>query len=165
MKKTKCPLCQGEFSDLSRHLVLAHNIKDINHLRSLTQVSPRTDVKSSLLQENIEQELKIDKEANLRKELILTILKVQGEPNIKQRKDNVKKIGSLLKKLREDTVLLNEGVEALIQCLKNVNTIIQEQAAMELENLLRYNELDEKIKKKIHTAIARMRGDILGMRS
>ena len=150
MNKFKCPLCNNECSDISRHLVIVHNIKDIDHLRNLIKKSSENkELIINEFQQTPIKELDINLSLNLRKELILTTLRIKGEPIIKERKKHITKLGSLLKQIVEDTVLLNEGIDILLNCLKDNNPIIKEQAIIELKELIKLNKIDEEIKTKI----------------
>jgi len=129
---------------------MVHNIKDIDHLRNLIKKSSENkEITVNEFQQTPLQESDKNESLNLRKELIITALRIKGEPIIKERKKHITKLGHLLKQLVEDTPLLNEGIDVLLNCFKDDNPSIREQAIMELKELIKLNKVDEEIKTKI----------------
>jgi len=148
MKKSICPLCGNEITDLSRHLVLVHNIKDIDHLKSLTTNNSSLEIR---IKDEKPKEDIIN--LNIEKELIKTTFKVQGEVKIKEKIENIKKLGHLINTLIDKSDLINEGINMLINCLDHNNLEVIESSKTELINIIKNEKLNDVIKSRIQVSI------------
>ena len=148
MKKSICPLCGNEITDLSRHLVLVHNIKDIDHLKSLTTNNSSLEIR---IKDEKPKEDIIN--LNIEKELIKTTFKVQGEVKIKEKIENIKKLGHLINTLIDKSDLINEGINMLINCLDHNNLEVIESSKTELINIVKNEKLNDVIKSRIQVSI------------
>ncbi len=144
MKKSKCPLCGNEISDLSRHLVIVHDIKDINHLKSLTSYDDGLEM--SLKERNEKDEIK---SLNTKKELIKATFKVRGEVKTREKIENIQSLGRLINLMINETDLIDEGINVLIDCLNHNSLEIRESAKTELKHIMENEELNDAIKSKI----------------
>jgi len=182
-EKQKCPLCGANVINLSRHLVLHHNIKNSDHLKSkitrpLTPkkfdqgreiklqplktpgeehlkaniIRPLTQKKVDHGSEKKLQPLKTPEKSN-RKNIITTALKLRNEKVARTKIRHIERMGRLIIGSNEETVIINEGIDALLSCLKHQSKRVRDQALFELENILSDSKYDSEIKTKIRSNI------------
>lgn len=154
MTKQKCPFCQKEVSDMSKHLVLSHNIKDIDHLRTLTirnSLSDDTILKTPLSKTEMRSETVT--KGSIRKEILKMAIKIRGEQRIRALETHIQRMGFFLSKLPEDIDVFNEGLDALLSCLGNQNSIVNKWTLEELEKILDLSILDGESEQKIRSSI------------
>lgn len=180
-EKQKCPLCEANVVNLSRHLVLRHNIKNGDHLQSklarpLTPnkpdlgmdkrlqpinikeeeglksrlVRPLTPVKSVRGNANRLQPIRTHEESN-RKNIITTALKLQNEKVARTTIRHIQRMGRLIIGSKEEAVVVNEGIDALLSCLDHQSKLVRDHAIIELENILSNAQFDSEIKTKIRS--------------
>ena len=180
-EKQKCPLCNANVINLSRHLVLHHNIRDSDHLKSkIPRSSPpkKADRESAIilkplktpkvdhLKPKIIRPLKPKKtdhssgkklpplktpEESSRKNIITTALKVRNEKVARTKIRHIERMGRLIIGSNEESIILNEGIEALLTCLKHQSKLVRDQAYLILEKILSEGQSDPEIQKKIRS--------------
>lgn len=150
-KKQKCPICESEVTNLSKHLVLNHNIKDIEHLKTKVR-HPIIVSKPKKQGENITRTL-ISSEKSSGKDIILTSLKIRNETVARTKMRHIRRMGKLIEEFSGEKAILNEGIDALISCISHSSTIVKKQAVEILVDILTVDRIDLEIKRKIRSSL------------
>jgi len=181
-EKQKCPLCDAQVINLSRHLVLNHNIKNPDDLQSklarpitpkkpnrgnmklqpiitldtdkvkLKPIRPITINKLDTSREKRPQPITNSLQSN-RKNIITTAFKVQNEKVARTKIKYIQRMGRLIIGSNEENIILNEGVIALLSCLNHPSKLVRQQTILELENILADGKINSEIEMRIRSSI------------
>ena len=181
-EKQECPLCKANVINLSRHLVLHHNVRNSDDLK--TKVLGPTRKKTDRGSDNIlkplkpsgaensksklihpltpkkpdpagkisQPSIKTPEESN-RKNIITTAIKLRNEKVARTKIRLIQRMSRLILVSNVETNILNEGIEALLTSLKHNSKSVRDQAILELEKILSDSQSDPDLKDKIRSHI------------
>ncbi len=121
-------MCGQEFSDLSQHLVIFHDVLSIEHLHSLMPKKASEEVKV------IDEEL--SKSISEKKEILKLLIDIQSNPRYDLRIKNIEKIKSLLMNYLKDDKLISSAINSFEKNTNSINIPVQRSVKEALNSLL-----------------------------
>lgn len=126
--KQKCPICNKEFSNVGQHLVITHDVLNIEHLRTLI---PQNS--------NYYEEQKSEgdnKDILDRKEIMKTIIDVQSNARVDLRLRYIEKLQEIIQNHTDNDMIILSSIQALMKNLNHSNILVKKKAEDALRNLL-----------------------------
>jgi len=113
--KQRCPKCGKLYSDLTRHLVLSHDVKDLSELMQKTDYLPDSTIEETRGQEDPSLvEVKQDElrdyvdgsSKNLKRVALLAIIKLRNEQREDHRLDLMRTLLTTMSKLDDEMAIM-----------------------------------------------------------